>query len=168
MDSEEQTIESQMPELQPVFFETGIKPQKPKKHISKRTLVIIIVLSSILFISAVGVGTWLITNVVSLANSVKNDVKFLTEKTPRMIPTINIGDNVIVEKIPIDEIKVGDIIAYTPNINIDYIMTGRIVNIEDEKGGKIFTTKGDANPRTDPPITENQIVGKVIQIIHKK
>lgn len=69
---------------------------------------------------------------------------------------INRGDVILVKKVSIEELKVGDVIVFnSPNGKIIH----RIISIED---GKV-TTKGDANPSPlsfEQHVGANQIIGK--------
>lgn len=76
--------------------------------------------------------------------------------TGSMLPTIKIGDVVIV-KIT-NEVDVNDIIVY---IDEDNIITHRLI----EKDGEKIITRGDANNSEDKPIEENMIIGEVVKII---
>jgi signal peptidase len=77
-----------------------------------------------------------------------------------MRPGIDIGDIVIVAKVPSEVIKVGDIIQYrrTATMNIMH----RVIKIENTGGSKTFITKGDANDSIDEPVNPQNVVGKVV------
>lgn len=73
-----------------------------------------------------------------------------------MEPTLEIGDVVIIKKLPQEQIKVGDILTYKLSENGDYC-THRIIEI-DENGN--FKTQGDANDSPDPAIVKyNNVIG---------
>lgn len=78
-------------------------------------------------------------------------------QTGSMHGTIEIGDWIITKSNT--DVRVGDIVTYR-NGN-DYI-THRIT----ESYGGTFVTKGDANSSSDDAIDKNQIVGKVVSILH--
>jgi len=63
------------------------------------------------------------------------------------------GSIVYDEEVPVADLEVGDVITYQPppgTISQDLI-THRIAWIgSDEQGGRVFRTKGDANPDVDP------------------
>lgn len=77
-----------------------------------------------------------------------------------MEPNIKPGDMVIIQKIDIEEVVIGDIIEYQlPDFNVVH----RIISIEYQNGERYFVTKGDANLNPDKlPVRESQIIGKVI------
>ena len=75
-----------------------------------------------------------------------------------MSGTIEVGDVVIV-KITKD-VNQGEVIVYKEG---DNFITHRLV----EKDGSHLVAKGDANNSEDKPITEDQILGRVIYIIPK-
>ena len=60
------------------------------------------------------------------------------------------GSLVLADVVPVEELKVGDVITYLPP-NGDHLITHRIASIEgDGHGGRVFRTKGDANAVADP------------------
>jgi signal peptidase I len=67
-----------------------------------------------------------------------------------MTGTYDKGSLVLAEVVPVADLRVGDVITYTPPAG-DHLVTHRIAWIgRDEAGGRIFRTKGDANPIADP------------------
>lgn len=86
---------------------------------------------------------------------------YLVVASGSMEETIQIGDIVVIQES--NEYKIGDIITFFP-LDQSVTTTHRIVKIE---GDKIYT-KGDANPTEDlNPISQEQIVGKVVKIVPK-
>jgi len=83
-----------------------------------------------------------------------------------MTPTMNVGDVVIITKVPADVIKTGDIIQFRKEEKVSVMH--RVVEIRETNGVKSFITKGDANsePDTDPVIPEN-VMGKAVFTIRK-
>lgn len=71
---------------------------------------------------------------------------------------IEVGDLVFVNKVDVNTLKEGDIIAFTES---QIVVTHRIVAIETaEDGGLLFTTKGDANNIEDSePVSADNVVG---------
>lgn len=81
-----------------------------------------------------------------------------------MEPTLEIGDVVIIKKLPQEQIKVGDILTYKLSENGDYC-THRIIEI-DENGN--FLTQGDwagSSPDTTP-VPYGKVVGVTIYKLH--
>jgi signal peptidase I len=70
-----------------------------------------------------------------------------------MSGTYDKGSIVFDREVPVDELKVGEVITYQPppgTISQD-LLTHRIASVgTDEQGGRAFRTKGDANPSVDP------------------
>jgi signal peptidase len=67
-----------------------------------------------------------------------------------MSGTYDRGSLVLAEVVPVADLKVGDVITYTPPAG-DHLVTHRIAWIgRDEAGQRVFRTKGDANPVADP------------------
>jgi signal peptidase I len=64
--------------------------------------------------------------------------------------TYDRGSLVLADVVPVAELKVGDVITYTPPAG-DHLITHRIAWIgRDDAGRRLFRTKGDANPIADP------------------
>lgn len=87
-----------------------------------------------------------------------------TVVTPSMVPKYNIGDMIIAKQKDPDTIKVGDDVVYQGEVDSykDKIVTHQVIEIEQTNEGKIFHTKGIANPLEDPTIKSNQIYGVVL------
>jgi signal peptidase len=67
-----------------------------------------------------------------------------------MTGTYDRGSLVFAEVVPVADMRVGDVITYTPPAD-DHLVTHRIAWIgRDNAGARIFRTKGDANPVADP------------------
>jgi signal peptidase I len=79
-----------------------------------------------------------------------------------MSPALNVGDLVIVEGVPANEIKVGDIIVFD-SPPLTYSTIHRVVQIQNHSQNKIFfVTKGDANADVDAPVSEDLVHGRVV------
>ena len=90
--------------------------------------------------------------------------RFLTVLTGSMEPELNVGSLILVKEIPLNDLKVEDIITYKTQNN-GSLVTHRIVKINDN--GSLIS-KGDANNTEDiGEIKESQIQGKVIFSISK-
>jgi signal peptidase I len=67
-----------------------------------------------------------------------------------MTGTYDRGSLVLDEVVPVDELKVGDVITYRPPAG-DHLITHRVHWIgRDNAGYRIYRTKGDANEIADP------------------
>jgi signal peptidase len=67
-----------------------------------------------------------------------------------MTGTYDRGSLVFAEVVPVSGLRVGDVITYTPPSG-DHLVTHRIAwTGRDDAGQRVFRTKGDANPVTDP------------------
>jgi len=85
--------------------------------------------------------------------------------TGSMVPVINIGDVVIVHKIPGSEAGLGDIILFPMG---DVKVTHRVVDVQQDTRGLFFQTKGDANSQPDQNlVSEKNVQGKVVMIVPK-
>lgn len=72
--------------------------------------------------------------------------------TGSMTGTYDTGSVVFTESVPVDELRVGDVITYAPPPGeaATELVTHRIASIETVKGDRVFRTKGDANDAIDP------------------
>lgn len=78
-----------------------------------------------------------------------------------MRPALEVGDLVIVQGVPADEIKVGDIIIFDSPTK-PHPTIHRVVRIEEQQGKIFFVTKGDASSLEDNPVSQDQVHGRVI------
>jgi signal peptidase I len=82
-----------------------------------------------------------------------------------MLPTLNIGDVIIVQGVPASQIyanyTAGDIIVYR-SPSTGKLIVHRAVDKENTTNGYEFTTKGDNNVGADVPFSDTYLVGKVI------
>ena len=112
---------------------------------------------------------------IIIAISAKNNTvasifnhSLLSILTQSMEPDYKPGDLVVVKKVDVKELKVGDIISfYSTASDIEgKPNTHRIIKIEKINGEPVFTTKGDNNeiPDADGVKAEN-IIGKVVMKI---
>jgi len=83
-----------------------------------------------------------------------------------MLPTLNVGDVIIVQGVPAAEINAnyttGDIIVYRDPSHPDERIVHRAVAKVLKGNYYEFTTKGDNNVAADRPFNETYLVGKVI------
>jgi len=97
------------------------------------------------------------------------DNPFYVVSSGSMVPILQVYDVLIVDgKIPFDKVQVGDIIVFNRPSGHDRVIVHRVAAIIDENPFTI-RTKGDANPAsipgTDFPITEEEYIGKVWQVV---
>ena len=77
-----------------------------------------------------------------------------------MEPNLSVGDVSIIKKTSPNDVKIGDIIEYQME---EYTVIHRVTEIYQEDGRIFFITKGDNNQSEDRlPVSENQLIGKVI------
>jgi|AntRauTorcE11897_2_1112592.scaffolds.fasta_scaffold00001_510 signal peptidase len=82
--------------------------------------------------------------------------------TGSMEPTLNVGDAILIKDVDANNIQVDDIVTYksTEGVLSGNYVTHRVVEINEENGQLIFTTKGDANNSIDTEIiTADKIHG---------
>ena len=143
---------------------TNITGENMSKHKEKKTISIAIgyILNILLFLvfCLIIIGIYYIVQIKVFQNDYANlfGYPFLEVATGSMAGTREIGDVVIV-KITKD-VNQGEVIVYKEG---DNFITHRLV----EKDDNHLVAKGDANNSEDKPITEDQILGRVIYIIPK-
>ena len=132
---------------------------KEKKIISIIIVQILNVLLLIVFV-LIMIGVYYIVQIKVFQNDYANlfGYTFFEVATGSMSGTIEVGDVVIVEITK--DVNKGEVIVYNEG---DNFITHRLV----EKEGDHLVAKGDANNSEDKPITEDQILGRVIYIIPK-
>jgi signal peptidase len=82
-----------------------------------------------------------------------------------MVPVMNIGDVVIIHKIPGTVAQLGDIVMFPFG---SMKVTHRVIAIKQEGGERYFTTKGDANSQPEGDLlAEKDVQGKVVLTIPK-
>lgn len=136
------------------------KKTKVKKIINKISGIILNILLVIVTLLII-VGAYYLIQINVLNNDYANifGYTFFEVATGSMADIIQIGDAVVVELTK--DVKENDIIVYKED---DDFITHRLIEIN-ENGD--FVTKGDANNTEDKPISESQVLGKVIYIIPK-
>jgi signal peptidase I len=90
---------------------------------------------------------------------------FFKVVTASMEPNLAVGEVIINKAIPMDDVKVDDIVSFrsqSPDM-FGMIITHRVVEIDkDENGAKRLLTKGDANLSVDGRyVLEDNFIGKV-------
>ncbi len=118
--------------------------------------IIFLIIASILFVVILQRAS---NNTVALGG-----IRIFNIISESMVPKYNIGDVLVVKRIPPENIKVGDDLAYIGQESTfnQKVVTHQVIKIEQENGEYIFHTKGIANVLEDPLVHENQVFGKVV------
>lgn len=84
--------------------------------------------------------------------------------TGSMTPKYQVGDVLVSKEVDPATIQVGDDIVYKGKEGSfkDKIVTHQVIMIEKENENYRIQTKGIANTKEDPEITQNEVIGKVI------
>ena len=102
------------------------------------------------------IGLLLVVSVLPITGN----LKIFVVLSGSMEPEIKTGSVIVVK--PVANYNIGDIITFGKNTKTETPTTHRIVEVLNENGKTIYTTKGDANNSTDnAKIAENKIIGKV-------
>lgn len=91
--------------------------------------------------------------------------RFYNVLSGSMTPTIYKGDLVFVKVTTPQDVKVGDIVTYAAASDPTgkTVVTHRVTTVKKNNSQQfLFTTKGDANPTADKPVSAGQIVGVAV------
>ncbi|MHA1597038.1 MAG: signal peptidase I [Candidatus Asgardarchaeia archaeon] len=122
----------------------------------------------IIDVSVIMISLILVLEFPAIASYALNSEEPLTVvMSESMVPTINVGDILVVRGVPPEEVKVGDIIVFTPPWFSGESIVHRVIDKFELNGTLFFVTKGDNNPVADPPTNSSYLVGVVIAIIPK-
>lgn len=137
-----------------------MKGLKDKKYYK----VIKVVLETLIFIVLVG---FVISVCLQRFSNNKLSIfnyRMFTVISGSMEPKYKIGDVLIAKEIDPKTIKIGDIISYLGNTGSfkDKVVTHQVTKVEQIGDKYYYRTKGLANLVEDPPISEDQLYGKVI------
>jgi signal peptidase I len=114
------------------------------------------VLSFLLYVAFIAGAIYHIPKVLSWTLDTSHPMASVSSQS--MWPTLKKGDLIFLQGVDKPEdLQVGDIIAFEHETGIT---VHRIVEID----GDLITTKGDANPRDDKPISFDQVCGRVLTI----
>ena len=97
-------------------------------------------------------GFFLVCNIIII---VKGTLHPETPPTVLGVAPMVVGDLIFTKQADIDELKVGDVVAFMDG---SIVVTHRIVSISADRTE--FVTKGDANNTEDEPISADQIIGQ--------
>lgn len=124
---------------------------------------IVKVFESLLFLIILGYLVFVIAQRVSGNGSIFG-YRVFTVASGSMNPKYVINDVIVVKDIDPDELKVGDDIAYTGERGglEGILVSHRIIKIDKTGDELVFYTKGINNSVSDPSITSDSIMGKVI------
>lgn len=125
----------------------------------------------LLFIVAVILVFYILTNQIARMNKTQPIVGLYTIVSPSMEPTINVYDVILEFRVEEeDDLEIGDIITFYSDI-IDtggYTVTHRIKDIKEIDGKKCYITKGDNNQSEDDGCASfEDVVGKVKYVMPK-
>lgn len=79
-----------------------------------------------------------------------------------MLPTIFPGDILIVRSEAAKNARLGDILLFYRQ---GYYCAHRLVEKLEEEGCLSFVTRGDSLAKADPPISENELLGRAVAVI---
>ncbi len=136
--------------------------KKDKKRCNK----IVSLIATLVLVVSVCFCVVIIAQILGKGYVTLNGYSFFRVVTPSMEPNLSVGEVIITDDLPMEDIQVGDVISFR-SMSADMfgtVITHRVIDIErDEAGQKRFLTKGDANLSIDGKyVVEENFVGKVI------
>ncbi len=81
---------------------------------------------------------------------------------PSMSPTIPVGALIFESRVPVGEVKPGDVVTFTTPTGT--VITHRVVSFTQVDGNLQFETKGDANPAPDPGLHSANAINGVVRL----
>ena len=81
-----------------------------------------------------------------------------------MWPFLKSGEKLIIKKVSVKDLKIGDIILYRTR---EQLVCHRFVKKLNSEDGYLLYTRADASPNLDEAITEKMLIGKVTGILRK-
>ncbi len=98
---------------------------------------------------------------ITLVFAFATGFKFLNILTGSMTPTMPVNTVVVVKKIPINQVELGDVITFKMG---DSNVTHRVVEINNSGRNTVLYTQGDAaqNQGSRETVTEDNFVGVVV------
>ena len=133
---------------------TGVWGPMKKKESSFISTILYIVFGVVL---AFGIN-------LTLAFALSTDMPVVAVESNSMVPTFNRGDILVLQGVPAEQLKIGDIIVFSPPSSQTPIVH-RIIDVNPDG---TFQTKGDANTGQLPfekSIQPEQIHGKEIAVV---
>lgn len=79
-----------------------------------------------------------------------------------MLPTIFPGDILFIRREIMANVRCGDVVLFRQG---RYLCTHRVVRNRDNGEGPVLITRGDASARDDAPISERQMLGRVMRVL---
>jgi hypothetical protein len=79
-----------------------------------------------------------------------------------MLPAIWPGDTLIVERVSGDQVAAGEVVLVGRD---GRLCAHRIISREENSGSPHWITQGDSMPMPDPPVKENELLGRVNYVI---
>jgi signal peptidase len=79
-----------------------------------------------------------------------------------MLPALWPGDTLVIEPIRGSQVRAGEIVLVGRK---GRLCAHRVVGTAASAGSRQWITQGDANPAPDPPVTENELLGRVVYLV---
>jgi len=109
-----------------------------RRNPTARVLLVI----ALLFISTYG-------GIEVLRLVLRTESPLMVVSSESMVPTLNVGDIILVRGIDPRAVTVGTIIIFHSPSNYEMPIVHRVIAIEEQGGSVVFQTKGDHNPGPD-------------------
>ncbi len=145
-----------------------LKELKDKIANNKFLKAIVFVIKFVIYAFLVLLLLTILIQKISQNNKSIGGFMLFTVASESMVGEYDVGDIIVTKTVLEDELKIGDNITY---IGVEspvkgLVITHKLIEIKEDNGKKIYTTKGLLNDIPDPDITYDQIYGKVVYKTH--
>lgn len=79
-----------------------------------------------------------------------------------MLPSIEPGDILIVEKASLSSLTPNHVIVFQWR---DRVLAHRVITVDAGPGTPAMTTRGDNHTHVDPPVTDDELIGRVVEVV---
>ncbi len=100
----------------------------------------------------------LLVILVSLASLHFRGQRLLSVQSASMTPTLQPGDALVIETVPFNQLRVGDIVSYKDDSNPEMTISHRLIDINKKTG--LVTTAGDKLGMPDQTFPSSRIIGR--------
>jgi signal peptidase I len=144
----EETDETQQPATQAAVAETAERAQAEKRGGISPFWLVMALLALVLF--------WFNSGLFGVKPTLVSGIS--------MEPTMHTGDIAVVRQVPVDQVKVGDVIQFRDR---GRSVLHRVIKVQQQNGQYVFIAQGDNVASPDDPVSEKAVEGRMLFFIPK-